>query len=255
MEMGSEYFPATARRGYTLYPFELVGFEKKGRLCLDIWNVLSSSEGAVLIVLGSYINRAGWSFPGEVKIAAMAGLTCKTVRKAIRRLEHAQLIEIHRRTTCTGKSAQKYKWLLPRSGDNLFRIPHTLIDGGGWRKLPPASKKLYLAFRFLGRPNPALDPEFDEDAQPHGDWLGHNPDLRREYLTERKVDYCLAPRLSLCDFAGISYRHFKRALKGLSDAQLVSIVSPGCYEVAIEPRQLFDAAILNAEIRDKGGVY
>lgn len=252
--MDGEYLPTHTRHGYTLYPLDLIGFEAEGTVCRSKLSVLSSSGCAVLIVLGSHVNQSGWAFPGEARIAAMAGLTSKTVRKALRELQQSQIIEIHSRTASTGRAAKRYKWLLRSSGDNLFRIPHSLVDGGGWRKLPSASKKLYLAFRFFGKPNARLDPDFDRSEHPYGDWLGGDPDLRREYLSERKVDYCVAPRLKLGEFAGITDRHFKKALQGLIAAQLVSIVSDKCYEVAIEPSQIFDAETLNSKILDKGGV-
>lgn len=253
--MDGEFFRTDLRPGYTLYPLDFVGIMNEEAVRPGKLRNLSSSGCAVLVVLGSYVNDTGWTFPGVERIAAMAGLTCKTVRKAIRELSRSQIIEIHNRIASTGRSAKRYRWLLQPSGDTLFRIPHALVDGGVWRKLPRASKKLYLAFRFFGKSNTKLDPDFDESEHPYGGWLGGDPDLRKEYLSGRRFDYCVAPRLMIGKLAGITDRHFKKALQGLMNAKLISIVSTGCYEVKIEPSQLFDVGTLNLEIRNKGGVW
>lgn len=234
--MPQSTLPEVTGNGFHLIPMNLIGEDEGGGNYIPtVWKFLSPSESAILVALGSHVIKSIWTFPSEERLGALSGLTPKTVRKALKGLTRFGLIEIHDRTTSAGQPGKRYKWLIPRSGKNLLRIPHALINGGVWSKLPPASKKLYFAFRFFGRPDPKLAPEFDASEHPYGDWLGSDPDLRREFLMERKADYCKAARLKLCEFAGISDRRFKGALMGLEDACLVSMVSPGRYEILIEP--------------------
>jgi len=214
-----------------------------------MWANLGRSAQAVLPVLLRHTDERGKAYPGEGRIAAMAGLTRKTARQAASELEDRGLIEIRNRISRQGRRCKSYQFkVVP--GDEGLPMPSIFIDGGNWSVLRPAAKSLAVAFRLFAKPRPDLDPDFDEDIHNHGSWLGEDYEDWREYLEQRTFDFCNAEPSVLRDFAGIGPRTYSAALADLEEH---SFLAPDperddYWRVMVWPQYVKKVSYLNAKI-------
>ncbi|QGY41569.1 hypothetical protein GM415_16050 [Pseudodesulfovibrio cashew] len=193
-------------RHFKLLPSDLVGLNGPNGYRPSLWCELGRSAQALLPTLLRHADNKGEAFPSEGRLAAMSGLTRKTVRSAALELEKRKVISISKRILRTGRRSKIYRF--PASCADGIILPSIFIDGGNWSELTPAARSLSLAFRFFGSPRPDLDPDY-------GEWL--QDDEWYEYLDRRLADYCNAEPVVLRQFAGIGPRVWSNALRSLQD--------------------------------------
>ena len=252
-------FPEEPRSGFFLIPESLIGSPCPPEgYTPALWSRLTQSAQAVLFVIASHVGDNGMAFPSEERIAGLAGLTRKTVRRALVELEVNQVLKIHHYTARSGRRAKKFEWLLTRNGQ-LMRFYHRVLDQGVWNKFSPSAKSLYLAFRFFGRARPDLDPNFDADQYDYGTFLSANAEEGAgeewyEYLRERNYDFCNAEPRVLCDYAGIVRRGFNEAVASLEEIKAVVPFDNEYWQVSIWPQQTWKLEYLNRKLREAGGI-
>lgn len=218
-----------------------------------MWATLGRSAQALLPVIMRHVDERGMAYPGEGRLAAMAGLTRKTARQAASELEKRGLIEIRTRTSRQGRRCKSYRFkMLP--GDEGILMPSIFIDGGNWHCLRPTSKSLAVALRLFAKPRPDLDPAFDDDLHNYGSWLDGDSEDWREYLEQRQFDFCNAEPGVLRDFSGIGSRTYSDALADLEEH---SFIAPDpdrddYWRVMVWPQYVQRVAYLNAKISGEG---
>lgn len=225
----------TCGRHFRLLPREIVAAGREDDLRPGPWADLSLSAKSVLPVILRHMDGHGVAFPGESRVAAMAGLTRKTARKAIRELEAHAIIESTSRISRQGRRAKVYHMALVEEG---VVLPSIFIDGGLWACLTPAARALSVAVRFFSRPRPDLDPAF-------GRWA--NEDEMPAYLAERDADYCFAEPAILRGFAGIGSRVYADAIRSLMDRHFIEPEPsrPDGWRVLIWPPSVMRVEYLN----------
>jgi len=219
-------------------PREVVGVEVDGGMAPTIWATLSKSAQAVLPVLIRHADEAGIAFPSESRLAAMAGLTRKTARAAVRELVSANLVEASPKVSRTGRRTTLYKVRL--GGADGITLPSLHIDGGNWCCLTPAAKALSMAFRYFAKPRPDLDPQ-------EGAWINDTIELA-DYVRDRDFDYCNAEPSILREFAGIGPRSYGAAIDSLRKGYFIEPdeARPDYWRVSIWLSRIKRADYLNA---------
>lgn len=251
-----EYFKEEWSAGYYLFPKHLIGFSKDGGMIPSRWAKLGLSEVAVLMVVLRHVDAIGVAFPSEERIAALAGLTRKTVRKATRGLENEGFLQSKKHITAAGNYRKKYYSGLLKSEGERFRIHHKLFDCGLWRRMSPAAKKLYPVIRFFGKPCPSVDPFFESSYGKDMCPYDVPKEIWAEYLPWRKCDEFLGQRKVLGEFAGLSRRAVYTAIENLAFFKLFDYTDEidSTYRIWIDPPAYYPANDLNREICDKGGI-
>ncbi|QJB57462.1 helix-turn-helix domain-containing protein [Pseudodesulfovibrio sp. zrk46] len=222
-----------------MLPFDFVGLNGPNGYRPSLWCELGRSAQALLPTLLRHADSKGEAFPSEGRLAAMSGLTRKTVRSAAIELERREIVSISMRVSRAGRRLKVYRFL-SNSADGII-LPSIFIDGGNWAELTPAARSLSLAFRFFGSPRPDLDPDF-------GEWL--HDDEWYEYLDMRLADYCNAEPVVLRRFAGIGPRVWSRAIKSLRDNSFIEPAHDNetYWRVLIYPPCVQSVGYLNSKI-------
>lgn len=244
---GFRWCEVTCNRHFKLLPRSIVAKDGPNGLEPSVWATLGRPEQAVLVVLLRHTNESGYAYPSEGRLAAMAGLTRKTVRQAAKKLKERQLIEISYRVTREGRRSKAYQFKIP-PGDQGINMPSIFIDGGLWCCLKPASKSLAVVFRLLSKPRPDLDPDFDDENHDYGTWLDEDPERWRDYLEQRENDFCNAEPCVLRELAGIGPRVYPDALRDLERYHFIKPDPdrPDYWRVVVCPTRTMTPAFLNA---------
>jgi hypothetical protein len=112
------------------------------------WSALSPSAKAVFPVLAIHANTSGISYPSEDTVAALSGITPKTVRNGIRGLEDFCGITWERYLTARGRYSKKIRVDLPKKNNSdCFPFFRKMLDSGKWFELSPSGKALYPVMR------------------------------------------------------------------------------------------------------------
>ena len=223
-------------RHFKLMPKSFVATENEGGLYPSTWSGMSKSSQALLPVILRHTDTNGICFPGEGRLAALAGLTRKTVRSAARELENVGVLTISRIVSRSGRCKKVYRCITADSG---FILPSIFIDGGNWSQLIPSAKSLAISFRLFSKPRPDLDPDCGERL---------DYDEMQEYLFYREYDYCNAEPMILRAFAGIRPRVYKRAIQSLQANSFIEpdSVYPDWWRVFVSPPRIMMVEYLNS---------
>lgn len=224
---------------YKLLSRDIVAHESPAGLAPYLWSGLGRSAQALLPVILRHTDEKGVAFPSEGRLAAMAGLTRKTVRSAAKELEGYQLLSIFKRVSRAGRRLNSYH--ITKLCSDGIQLPSIFIDSGLWSELTPAAKSLSIAFRLFGQPRPDLDPEF-------GEWL--KGEDWEAYLNGRDADYCNAEPSVLRNFAGIGPRVWGSAIQSLQKHYFIEPDehSATFWRVFIQPPKLLSVSYLNAKL-------
>lgn len=233
----------TCDRAFTLLDRSLIGVECNGNLTPGPWSSLSRSAQALYPVLLRHAGEKGQCFPGEDRLAAMSGLTEKTVRAASLDLAAAGLVSIRKIISRTGRRIKLYTLSPHKSQGNAICLPHIFIDGGGWCCLTPAAKSLSLAFRYFGNPRPDLDPEVER-------WL--ELDEFTNYLQMRDFDFCNAEPAILREFSGLGRRVYHEAIRSLEENAFIAPHDELYWRVFVWPPTIKKVAYLNSKLDGEG---
>jgi hypothetical protein len=256
---GFRWTEATCGRHFKMLPREIVAKEGPNGLEPSIWSTLGRSAQALLPVLLRHADPKGMAYPGEGRIAAMAGITRKTARQAATELEERGLIEIRSTTSRQGRLSKAYRLASSCEG---VAMPSIFVDGGLWAELRPAAKALAVAFRLFARARPDLDPDFDESEYNYGAFLsadtwdgdGIAGEDWQEYLNTRTVDFCNAEPSVLRDFAGIGPRIDNDACASLIKRNFIipDRDRPDYWQVVVWPSNVMKVSYLNSKLDGEG---
>lgn len=217
----------------------MVAVDHGGDLHPGVWSCLSHAARSVLPVLLRHADDRGACFPAEDRIAAMGGLSAKSVRAGALELEMAGLLSAKKVTTRNGRRAKSYTLLHDCVSPDGIPMPSIFVDGGMWSVLPPAAKALAVAFRCFAKPRPDLDPD-------DGGWL--EGDDFTEYLNRRTYDICGAEPAVLREFAGIGRRIYPAAIKALQENWVIAPHDETHWRVMVWPPKRKHTSYLNARL-------
>jgi len=210
------------------------------------WARISPSAKAVLPVIACHCNERGESFPGEETIAALAGLTAKSVRKAIKvDLDGFPGFDWSYYLTKRGKRGKRFLLKFPpkREKGRAFFFFRGIMDGGIWRELKPSAQALYPVMRYFARYDDGEDETLDD------------LDTFDERYEKRKWESCSAKIKELEKYSGINRRSIHEALRSLEKNFLIETDADGAgektWKVYIEPKKYWKASFLNQSLKNQ----
>jgi len=191
------------------------------------WAALSPAAKAVYPVIASFANRQGIAFPGEQKIADLAGRTEKKAREGIRDLEGFPGFRVAPYVTKRGRRSKKFFLELPTRSDNgqAFPVYKLTFEMGYWLKLLPSAQALYPVIRRFSYFELDLYNELEDQEGPDV------ADFFREDYSTRKYDFCNADRGIMAERAGITIRSMRGALESLQKGLLIEPVDGDTWKV------------------------
>lgn len=212
------------------------------------WARTTKTARAIFPVILSHCNECGESFPGEETIAALSGLTEKSVRKGIHDLEGFPGFDWWYYLTRRGKRGKRFSIKLPPKGEKgrSFFFYRGVMDGGIWCNLKSSAQALYPVMRHFARYDQYED-EAMESADVGEDFL--------DVFTKRTWELCSAEIGMLARYAGINRRSVTEALKGLETNFLIerfqSSSGEYCWKVFIKPETIWKAGFLNEKFKKR----
>lgn len=209
------------------------------------WHRLSPAAKAVFPVIACHCNKDGESFPGEEVIAALAGLTAKSVRKGIRDLEGFPGFTFEYYRTRTGRKGKKFQIEFPpREPGRAFFFFRQILDGGNWGELKPAAKALYPVMRYFSRYD-----VYEDDRLEDEDLTLDVP----EHYADREYEICIASVEQMSLHAKINRHTVSDALKSLQDNFLIAPHTTGekAWKVIIKPQTWWKASYLNKKLKTR----
>jgi len=211
------------------------------------WARISPAAKAILPVIGVHCNEHGEAFPGEEVIAALSGLTPKSVRKGIHDLEGFPGFHWEYYLTRRGRQGKRFFIDPPPKGEKgrslfFYRI---IIDGGMWSELKPAARSLYPVMRYFSR----YDAYEDEDLENVSDF--------DEHYANRKWELCDAEAGQLAKYAGINRHTVAEAMKNLQKNFLLEPHEDSNAEktskVYLIPKKYWKTSYLNQKLKTQAG--
>ena len=209
------------------------------------WAHISQAAKAIFPVIACHCNEKGLAFPGEETIAALSGLTAKSVRKGVHDLEGFPGYDWQYYLTKRGKRGKRFYITLPPKGEKGRSIffCRGVMDCGAWSELKPTAKALYTVMRYYSR----YYVDEDESIKDDFDFL--------EHYQNRDCELCGAEVGQLSKYAGISRRSFSEAIKSLEENYLIEAHVDGCgeklWKVYLYPQTYCKASYLNQKLRNK----
>ena len=203
------------------------------------WARILPAAKAIFPVIGCHCNEHGQSFPGEKTIAALSGLTDKSVRKGISGLDGFPGFKWQYYKTRMNKHSKKFFIELPpksEKGRAIF-FHRGILEGGNWCQLKPAAQALYPVMRYFSYYDVQEDDEREEI-------LG----VEELYAT-RKWELCNTDIGELAENAGINRRSIKAALESLQESNLIEPYTDktgeDMWKVYLIPPEIWKAGYLN----------
>ena len=101
------------------------------------WALLPKSSKSVFPVIACHANSKGIAFPSEQTIAILAGISEKTAREGIRKLEGFSSFSFDYYISNRRKRIKKYKLKLPskENRESAFPFYKSILEGGFWHQL------------------------------------------------------------------------------------------------------------------------
>lgn len=204
------------------------------------WAMLTLRAKAILPVIFGFNNGHGQSWPSEGTIAALSGLSRKTVRQGINDLVSFPGLSYSWKMTQRGRQSKRFTFEIPGRGDNeIFFFHKIILSGGNWRMLKPVGKAVYPVLRtFSGWDKNEADEELE---------LSNDDEEIRQAYGERQFDYSeLRPGL-IAKYSGIERSRVYDALKDLTERSLIA----RCYKklkVFIIPPKYYKRDFLNEQL-------
>jgi len=211
------------------------------------WARIFPAAKTVLPVICCYCNERGESFPGEAVIAALSGMTAKSVRRGIHDLEGFPGYNWEHYLTRRGRQGKRFSIDFPEIGEkgHSFFFYRGIIDSGIWSELKPAARSLYPVMRYFSR----YDADEDEDLEEVSDF--------DEHYANRKWELCNAEVGQLAKYAGINRHTVAEAMKSLQANFLLEPYVGGNGEktskVYLIPKKYWKASYLNQKLKIQAG--
>ena len=181
------------------------------------WALLPKPSKAVFPVIASHANEKGQAFPGERRIAILAGISDKKVREGISGLEAFPGFSFDFYLSKRGRRAKKFMVKLPlrNKRGSAFPFFKFVLDAGLWRELIPSAHALYPVMRSFVYFDINLYAELEDLAIEENDF--------EEIYPIRKYDFCDADLGVLAKFAGI---HRNSVTASLNDLKRNCLIEP-----------------------------
>jgi hypothetical protein len=173
------------------------------------WALLPKPSKAVFPVIASHANEKGQAFPGERRIAILAGISDKKAREGINGLEAFPGFNFDFYLSKRGRRAKKFIVKLPLGNEKGRAFPFFkfVLDAGLWRELKPSAQALYPVMRYFGFVDVNLYAELEDLEICEADF--------KEVFLDREYDFCDADLGSFVEFAGIHRNSVNPALNDL----------------------------------------
>ena len=212
-------------------------------LVANQWALMHPSAKAIYPIIAAHCDQQGIAFPGERRLAILAGRTDMVVRKGIRNLEDLGVIKVEPYVTRRGKRSKKFTLQLPSTNENGNAFPYftCTLYAGNWSLLKPSAMAAYVAMRYWGF--------FDLDTYDEMEEESAEPVDFDDIFKTRKCDYCEADASAIAGMAGITIRSLPSALADLQDKFLVERTN-GIYKVFLQPRKSWKASYMNQKIME-----
>ena len=182
------------------------------------WAMLTQRAKSIFPVIACHLDKRGQAFPGENTIASLAGLSEKTVRRAIDDLTEFPGFSYKCYTTNRGYRSKRFHIeIAPYESGRFFKFHKSILESGIWHMLSPTAQALFPILRTHGFWNM-------EVIECAGDESDFSPTDFMEYYNMREYDYCIAAPSILINEAGISSRSFGSALQDLNRNCLLDFV-------------------------------
>jgi hypothetical protein len=204
--------------------------------------MLPHASKAILPVIFSFDNGGkGQSWPSEITIAALSGLSRKIVRKAITELRAFPGFSYTWKMTQRGRQSKRFNFTLPSKEDNdIFFFHKIILSGGNWRMLKPISKAVYPVLRTFA----AWD---KEEAEEEEEIIGNDDEEIREDYSRREFEYSEAGPGMIGKHTGISRARVFDALKDLVNCFLIEH-SGNRLRVYLTPPKYYKRDYLNEQL-------
>ena len=212
------------------------------------WARISPAAKAVFPVIACHCNERGDAFPGENTIAALSGLTPKSVRKGIRNdLDGFPGFNWTFYKTRYGKRGKRFNIAFPRKDikGRTFFFHRIIIDSGIWSELTPTAHALYPAMRYFSR----YEADQDENEETtDSEFI--------ERYSQRRWELCYAEVGQLAKFAGVNRRSIADGLINLQNNFLIEPYHNECSEkiwkVYLIPKKVYKPSYLNQKLKQRG---
>jgi len=176
------------------------------------WALLPTASKAIFPVIACHANKDGKSFPGELTIGILSGLSKVQVRRGIRGLKAFPDITIDEK-----KRPKRFKVKLPQAAVNgkTFPFYQIVLEYGLWRELKkPTAKALYPVMRSFSKFDLETYLEIEgDDEKCYADF--------DEVYKDRKYDLCYENKNTLAKYSGMHRNSINDALKDLADNYLI----------------------------------
>jgi len=207
------------------------------------WAQLPPASKSIFPAIFIHANSAGSCNPSRKRIAALAGVTEKTVTAGIEGLKSLPQFTVAKKTiNSRGVRGNVFNLSLPniKIRGRAFPFHRSIVLGGNWANLTPSAKSLYPVLRHLA---------FYDFNTGQTEW--DNSDFG-----ERLYDSCEADYSVMAEYAGISIWTVRDALDSLRENFLLE--RPGEDEIGwrvyLRPTRFFDADDLNRNASRRLGV-
>jgi hypothetical protein len=198
------------------------------------WSLLSSSAKAVVPVIYAFDNGKGESWPSELTIGALSGLSRKTVRKGITDLlRQFPGFSFTWQMTSDGRKSKRFKFTVP-GNDRAFFFYKIVLTGGNWRLLKPVAKAVYPVLRAFS----SWDKEEAEEEE--GGIIDNADGDYKAAYGEREFDYSRAE-------PGVIRQRVFPALRDLQEHFLIERAE-GRWKVFLKPPYHYKRAGLNQQL-------
>lgn len=188
-------------------------FRFDGRLIENMnWAMLEKSGKAVFPVIASHANKNGVAYPGEQTIAILAGLSTKHARQGINALQSLPDVEVVKYRTRRGK-AKRFEFNKGAAGKGDFPFHKCIMETGMWSQLKPTAKALYPVIRYLSW----FDLDLYRSLSDEEEFMAEG----REDYSERRFEFCNAPKGEMAKLAGIHRDSIRAALSNLEENYLL----------------------------------
>jgi hypothetical protein len=215
-------------------------FSKKFVLNMN-WALLPLAAKAVFPVVYAHDNGKAQAWPSEETIAALSGLSPKTVRKGINDLLAMAGFSFEWQITATGRKSKKFKFHVPSKDDRVFFFHKYLLTGGNWRMLNLVGKAVYPVLRTFSTWDKE-EAEEDEDGilcENEGDYADAYAAREWEYSEIRPGD--------IAKYSGISRQRVFPALQDLQNHYLIERVGDR-WKVFLIPPRYYNRDFLNEQL-------
>jgi hypothetical protein len=181
------------------------------------WALLPMASKAILPVIGCHCDANGFAFPGERRIAILAGLSDKTLRKGIQGLEGLPGFRSEPYVTSRLKNSKRFFLdLPPLERGRFFSFHKFILESGLWRELSAVAKAVYPVIRCYSWFDLILYRGFEEEAF-------YDPDNPAATFEKREYEFFDGDLSYIREYSGIHRNSLKSAL---SDLHIKALIEP-----------------------------